>query len=59
MAESGLESDLLKTGADLDPVALAGGTLKLFWSHNASDDGVIRDIGHGKDVHGHSDDGNQ
>ena len=45
--------------ADPDPVALAGGSLELFWSRNTSDVGVIRDVGHGRDLHGHSDDGNQ
>ena len=47
------------TGADPDPVILAGGSLELIWSRNTSDVAVIIDVGHGKDVHGHSDDGNQ
>ena len=46
---------------DPDPLALAGGSLELFWSRHISDVGVIIDVGHahGKDVHGHSDGGNQ
>ena len=38
---------------------LADGSLEFFWSGNTSDVGVTRDVGHGQDVYGHSDDGNQ
>ena len=49
----------LDTSADPDPVASADWSLELFWSRNTSDVGITLDVGHGEDVHGDSDDGNQ
>ena len=47
------------TGADSDPVALADWNLEFLWSSNATDVGITRDAGDGKNVHGDSNDGDQ
>ena len=49
----------LDTGADADPVTLAGWALEFFWSCDTAGVGVAGDVGYGEDVHGHSDDGDQ
>ena len=49
----------LNTGADANPITLACWSLEFFWSCDAADAGVPGDVGHGKDVHGHFDDGDQ
>ena len=47
-----------RPGLDEDPGPLTSGSLEFLGRSHAPDFGVPRDAGDGKDVHGHSDDGN-